>query len=242
MRKFNLGKKVFFGFVLIGLLFTQSINAQDKLSADISADIVSSYIWRGGKTADASVQPSLSVSYGDFSLGSWASTNLNGNSYKEVDFTASFEKSGFIAAVTDYWWDGEGALRYFSSPNADFSGHMLEGTLGYQLQGSFPFSLTWNTFFMGKGNKKENGDNSFSTYVELAYPFKIGSIDMGIATGFTPWESVIYGTDKFKFTSVQLHAAKSIKITDSFSLPIFGDIIANPHTEDIHFVFGITIE
>lgn len=240
MKKINLGKRLGLGIVLFGLFTTQSVNAQNKISADISADIVSSYVWRGAKASDASVQPSLSLGYGDFSLSSWASTSITSSGYKEVDFTASYSKSGFTAAVTDYWWDGEKSYRYFSSPDGG-AGHMLEATLGYELQGSFPLSLSWNTFFTGEGNKKENGDNSLSTYVELAYPFQVGGLDMGISAGFTPWESKIYGTDGFKFTAIQVKAAKSIKITDSYSLPVFGGIIANPHQEDIHFVFGITI-
>lgn len=241
MRKLTLGRQIGLGIALFGLFAIQSVNAQDKLSADVSADVVSSYVWRGVKTADASIQPSLSLGYGDFSLSSWASTTITGGlGYKEVDFTASYSKSGFTAAVTDYWWDGEGALRYFSSPDGG-AGHMLEATLAYELPGSFPLSLSWNTFFAGDGNKKVNGDNSLSTYVELGYPFKVGDLEMGVSTGFTPWESVIYGTDGFKFTSIQVKAAKSIKITDSFSLPVFGSIITNPQKEDIHFVFGITI-
>lgn len=241
MRNLRLAEKLGFSVALFGLLVVQPVNAQKEIKFDVGADIVSSYVWRGIKTADASIQPSLSLGYGDFSLSSWASTNITGGTnYKEVDFTAAYSKSGFTTALTDYWWDGEGSLRYFSSPNQG-AGHMLEATLGYELQGSFPLSLSWNTFFAGNGNKKENGDNSFSTYVELGYPFKVGDIDLGISTGFTPWESVIYGTDGFKFTSIQLKAAKSIKITDSYSLPIFGSIITNPHQEDIHFVFGITI-
>ncbi len=145
-------------------------------------------------------------------------------------------------AVTDYWWDGEGVYRYFSYPNDGYSGHLLEGTIGYTLPESFPLSITWNTFFMGKGNKKADGKNSYSTYVEFAYPFSVKGVDMGISMGFTPWQNTTLGTDNgFKVTSILLNASKSIKITDSFSLPVFANIIANPAHEDIHFVFGISI-
>jgi len=223
-----------------------TIKAQSGIEIDLGADLVSSYVWRGFKTAGASIQPSLSASIGGLSLSAWGSTDFTSNAgSKEVDFTAAYKVNGFKLAVTDYWWDGEGAYSYFSYPDKETgnSGHMLEGTIGYEFPEPFPLSITWNTFFMGRGNKKENGKNSYSTYIELAYPFSVKGLDMGISAGFTPWENAVLGTKKgFKFTSVVLNASKSIKITDSFSLPVFANIIANPAQEDIHFVFGISIK
>ncbi|SBW05217.1 TorF family putative porin [uncultured Dysgonomonas sp.] len=241
MKILALRKKVCLVIILFGLLSTVQIKAQSEIEVDLGADLVSSYVWRGFKQAGASVQPGISASLAGFSLSAWGSTDLASEGKKEVDFTAAYEKSGFKVAVTDYWWDGEGANRYFSSPNDGFNGHYLEATLGYTLPEAFPLSLTWNTFLLGKGNKKENGDNSYSTYIELAYPFSVKGVDMGISAGFTPWESSVYPTSGFKFTSIALSASKSIKINDSFSLPVFANIIANPAVEDIHFVFGISI-
>lgn len=42
--------------------------AQDKVEADIGADLVSGYIWRGQDLGNVSIQPSASVSYKGFSL------------------------------------------------------------------------------------------------------------------------------------------------------------------------------
>ncbi|MDU1892443.1 MAG: hypothetical protein E6767_17300 [Dysgonomonas sp.] len=239
---YALGKRVCLVIAFISFFSLNRLSAQSDIEIDLSADLVSSYVWRGNKTAGASAQPSLSASMKGFTLGVWGSTDLGNAGTKEVDFSASYEFSGFKIAATDYWWDGEGAYRYFSSPQGDNSGHMLEATLGYTLPESFPLSVTWNTFFLGEGNKKANGDNSYSTYIEFAYPFSVKGVDMGIAAGFTPWESSIYGTNGFKFTSIMLNASKSIKITDSYSLPVFATVIGNTAHEDIHFVFGFTIQ
>lgn len=238
-----LSKTQFLVIFLLGLPLL-SVNSQSEIEVDFGADIVNSYVWRGFKNAGASVQPALGVGIGGFTLGAWGSMDFTSkDGTKEVDFSASYEAAGFRFAVTDYWWDGEGQYRYFSYPEGGNAGHMLEGTIGYTLPESFPLSVTWNTFFLGKGNKKENGDNCYSTYVELTYPFSVQGIDMGISAGFTPWENATLGTSKgFKFTSVMLHASKNIKITDSYSLPVFTNIIANPAQEDIHFVFGISIK
>jgi len=244
MKNLGLRKKNCFVIVLLSLLLIPSINAQDGVEADLGVDFVSSYVWRGIKQTGFSVQPTLGLSYKGLSISSWASTDIasgNDKGFKEVDFTLGYSIKGLNLAITDYWWDGEGTHRYFSGAENGYSGHLLEGTIGYTLPESFPLSLTWNTFFLGKGNKKEDGKNSYSTYVELSYPFSISSIDMGLALGFTPWESSVYVTDNFKVTNIMLHAGTDIKFSDSFSLPIYGNIIFNPAVEDVHFVFGITL-
>lgn len=238
------GAKIVLVLFLSGLsAYSSSAKAQVDVDVNLSGDLVSSYVWRGAKAAGTSVQPTLSVSAAGFTLGSWASMDIAGNNSKEVDFFASYSKGGFALTVTDYWWDGEGAYRYFSSPDAEGAvGHQLEAGLAYTLSESFPLTLSWNTFVMGIANKKANGDNSFSTYVEASYPFSVKGVDMKAAVGLTPWESAIYGTKKFSVTNILVGASKEVKITDSFSVPIFANIIANPFVEDIHFVFGITIK
>ncbi len=240
-------KKACLSTILLSPFATPEGKAQSKVDIDLGADIVSSYIWRGSKAAGASVQPFISASISNFTLGAWGSSDispdfLSSKGYKEVDFYASYSIKGLGLTVTDYWWDGNEAFRYFSSPPNGYSGHMLEGTLAYTLPDSFPLTLSWNTFFLGKGNKKENGKNSYSTYIEAAYPFSVKDVNLKIAMGLSPWESTVYGTTGFKVTNIMLGASKNVKINDSFSLPIFANIITNPATEDINFVFGITIK
>lgn len=237
-------KKMSLCIILFGL--SSALFAQDKVNVGLGADFVSSYVWRGIKQTGVSVQPALSAGYKEFTLGAWASTDVasgNDKGFKEVDFSLSYSVNRLNLAVTDYWWDGEGTHHYFSYPRDGYSGHILEGTVGYTFPQAFPLRITWNTFFMGRGNKKENGNNSFSTYVELAYPFSVNKVNMGISAGFVPWESVVYGpdADSFKFTNIKLHAGSGIKFSDSFTLPIFGDVIFNPAVEDVHFVFGLSL-
>ncbi len=62
--------------------------------------------------------------------------------------------------------------------------------------------------------------------------------------GFVPYETytVGYGNSGFAFTNVALKATTAIRITDSFSLPIFAQAIWNPCLEDTHLVFDITLK
>lgn len=41
--------------------------------------------------------------------------------------------------------------------------------------------------------------------------------------------------------SISLKASKEIKITDSFSLPVFTQVIAAPEHDDVFFVFGVSL-
>ncbi len=50
-----------------------------------------------------------------------------------------------------------------------------------------------------------------------------------------------YGTNSFNVINIGVTAIKEIKITDNFSLPIFGSYILNPNQEISNFVFGISI-
>ncbi|GHT73154.1 hypothetical protein AGMMS50262_03780 [Bacteroidia bacterium] len=209
----------------------------------VGADFVSSYVWRGiYQGGGASVQPNAALAVGGFSIGAWGSTNLGGGN-KEVDFTLGYEVAGLSLAVTDYWWAGEEAYKYFAY-DKDKTEHLYEVTFGYTLPvEKFPLSLKWNTFFAGSDffSLKEDGtaDRSYSTYIEAAYPFSIKDVNLEAALGFTPWEGLY--ASKFSVVNIHLKASKEIKITENFSLPVFGQIIVNPHSEDIFFVFGVSL-
>jgi hypothetical protein len=228
-------------FVSVGYVCSQET---EKASVDLSASLVSSYVWRGFKQAGASLQPALGVTYKGVSLAAWGSADIAGNDRKEVDFSAGYAVAGVSLALTDYWWDGESVNRYFSRPAPGNMGHLLEAGVQYTLPGAFPLSLAWNTFLLGEGNRKADGSNSFSTYVEVSYPFTFKEVDFTLSAGFLPWESAVYGLagNGLAVASIQLGASRELKISERFSLPVFAQVIANPTVEDIHFVFGVTIK
>jgi uncharacterized protein (TIGR02001 family) len=228
-------KKIIVAIVV--LVCTMNVKAQEESGVDFSvnADIVSSYVWRGlYQGGGASIQPGLSLSVNGFSIGAWGSSNFSGGN-KEVDFTVGYEIAGLSLAVTDYWWEGEGAFNYFKYEDA----HHFEASLGYTLPTeSFPLSLSWNTMFAG-ADTKADGKRASSTYISATYPFSIKSVGLEAAIGITPWEGIY--AEKFAVTNISLKASKEIKITDSFSLPVFGQVIINPNSEGIYFVFGVSL-
>ncbi|MDR1119961.1 MAG: hypothetical protein LBM08_03495 [Dysgonamonadaceae bacterium] len=234
-------KKIIVTIVVI--VFTLGIKAQEKSDLDFSvgADLVSSYVWRGQFQTGAAIQPALALNVAGFSLSAWGSVDVLGIG-KEVDFTLGYEISGISLALTDYWWAGEGVYKYFTY-DSNKTDHLFEMTAGYTLPlESFPLSLSWNTFFSGADKKLDNAGKkvqAYSTYIEATYPFFIKNIALDAAIGLTPWEGGY--SAKTEVVNISLKASKEIKLTDSFSLPAFGQIILNPNREGIYFVFGLSL-
>jgi hypothetical protein len=159
--------------------------------------------------------------------------------FKEVDFTLGYEVAGLSLAITDYWAAGQYAYKYLLY-DSHRTAHTFEFTVGYTLPvKSFPLSLSWNTFFAGSDAvKSDNGKRAYSSYFEATYPFSVKSVSLEAGLGLTPWEGA-FASD-FSVINLSLKASKEIKITDSFSLPLFGQLIANPRSEDIFFVVGVS--
>lgn len=227
-------KKIFLFFSLS--LFTFSANAQDEVEASINADVVSDYIWRGQNLGNAAVQPGLSVAYKGFSIGAWGSVGIaNASDTKEFDLTAAYSVGNFNIGLTDYWFNTADKYFYY---NNDATAHVFEANVGYDFGVA---SLQVYTNIAGDDGVNSRGDRAYSTYVEAAAPFSLGGLDWTATVGVVPMKTTFYGTDGFAVTNISLKAAKEIKITDSFSLPVFAGVTANPCAEKAYFVFGISL-
>lgn len=220
------------------------MSAQDKVEASVGVDLVSSYIWRGAKLDNASVQPSVSLGYKGFTLGAWGSIGLmkdsGSDAYKEFDLTLSYTTGGFTIGISDYYIlpTTSSDTRYFVY-DAHKTAHVFEANVGYDFG---VCSVNWYTNFTGADGVNSDGDRAYSSYFEVAAPFKLGGLDWTAAVGAVPYCTSFYddGVDGFAVTNITVKAAKDIKITPSFSLPLFGAITANPHTSDVYFTAGLS--
>jgi hypothetical protein len=219
----------------IAVLATMNVKAQFATGADI----VTSYVWRGfpqeSTKGTPNIQPYVSFTTGGLTLGSWASSSLLGN-VKEVDLYATYAfSSQFAATLTDYNWGFASTKGYFDySATTD---HVYELTLAYTGTEKFPISASVNTMLMG-ADKKSNGDQALSTYIELGY--QLSPIAKVFAGGLISSGSA-YGNAATGLTNVGLKVTKSIAITDKFSLPVYGILGANPSTGNAFFVAGVTL-
>ena len=215
--------------VLMALLFAtgMSATAQDEVETTVSADVVSTYVWRGMECGSAAIQPTLGIGYKGLSLSAWGSYGLvDTNDAKEFDLTLAYSTGGFNIGITDYWFNTP-EERYFLY-DANKTSHIFEANIGYDFG---PAAIQWFTNFAGNDGYNKDGKRAYSSYVELSAPFKLASVDWSAAVGAVPYATDFYGVDGFAVTNVSLKATKDIKVTDSFSIPVFAQVAANPSTE-----------
>ena len=227
------------GLMALALLSMSTVAmAQDKVEANVSADVVSQYIWRGQDLGDVSLQPSLGVSYKGVSLSAWGNVGLSDNTdTKEFDLTLGYKTGGFNIGVTDYWFNSPDE-RYFNYASHSTS-HVFEANVGYDFG---PVALQWFTNFAGNDGCDRGGDRAYSSYFEISAPFSLAGCQWTAAVGAVPYATSFYAeADGFAVTNVSLKAVKDVRVTKRFTLPLFAGVSANPSTEKAYFVFGLTL-
>lgn len=234
--------------MLAALLFgaaaveAQETEAVEKSKVDISigTDVVSRYIWRGQDLGQVSLQPTLGIEYKGLSLSAWGSVGLSDPSdTKEFDLTLAYSIAGFNIGVTDYWFNAglDPENRYFMY-EAHRTNHVFEANIGYDFG---PLALQWYTNFAGNDGVNKDGKRAYSSYFEISAPFKLATCDWTATAGAVPYATDFYGTNGFAVTNLALRATKDIKVTDTFSIPIFGEVSANPCSQKAYLVFGLTL-
>jgi len=225
---------------VMGMVMSMTTHAQESVETTVSGDLVSSYIWRGLDAGSAAIQPTLGVGYKGLSLTAWGSYGLvNPSDTKEFDLTLAYSIGGFNIGISDYWFSvgGDPKNRYFMY-EAHNTNHIFEGNIGYD----FGFaSLQWFTNFAGNDGVNKDGKRAYSSYMEVVVPFKLSAIEWTATAGAVPFATDFYGTTGFAVTNLSLRASKEIKVTDSFSIPIFGQVTANPCTQKAYLLLGLTL-
>jgi hypothetical protein len=99
---------------------------------------------------------------------------------------------------------------------------------------------------------EDSTKQAFSTYIELGYTKGV----VNLFFGFAPWSGYYnnYGTTNFdpeankktfSIVNVGASVSKSLKINETFSLPLKATLVINPsasysRSDYVHLVFGIT--
>ena len=232
-------KKIFV-LGMIALFGASAIKAQDTVKATVSADVVNQYIWRGQELGNSAFQPTLGVAYKGLSLSAWGSTGITeAADTKEFDLTLSYTIGGFNIGVTDYWFNAglDPQNRYFKY-DAHSTNHVFEANIGYDFGVA---SVQWYTNFAGNDGANKDGDRAYSSYFEISAPFKLASLDWTATAGAVPYATDFYGTNGFAVTNIAVRATKDIKVTDSFSIPVFAEVAGNPCSQKAYLSFGFTL-
>ena len=236
----------------ISSIFSQSAKDSTRGTLNVTADLVSKYVWRGQSWAGSGphFQPTLSYSNSGFELGVTGSYGIS-NNYQEVDPYVKYSTHGFTIQFTNFYipytFNGDSASedpRFFNF-NAKTTASVGELALFYKGPENFPISFVAGTILYGNDHNygydaklDSTSQNYYSTYFELGYTIKLGGQSIDLFGGITPW-SGFYGNG-FGVVNLGIKGYRSIKITDSYSLPVYASLITNPQAEKIYLIFGIT--
>jgi hypothetical protein len=219
------------------LLFTQLFSSTELFSQNektspftSGADFFSSYIFRGTKYGTGpAIQPTIKYSGSSVTLGAWGSVDFSG--YQEADLYLSFSlPAGLSLGLTDYYYPG---LKYFDYSDTSGS-HAFEVNFGFS-KGNF--SLSANYILNKAGGAASLGGDK---YFQAGYSFKYFNIFIGAGDGWHTFNPAT-GKDKFTVCNLGLGTSKSIKITDSYSIPVTGQLVLNPDKEQMFIVVGFTL-
>ena len=220
--------------ILISVLFALSLPLRAE-EINLGSDFVSSYIWRGQRVGGISIQPYMEYSYKGFTLGSWASIDVEDRYNTELDFYLAYSFRGFTMTYTDYFFNWENKPFFNNWKN----NHTGDISIEYDFQEKKPFIVKWSIFVLN--------DDHFSGYGEFIWLFKSGDIDCELFAGMTPWSGIY--NDKFSIVNLGFKAIKNLKFGD-FDLPVSGSLIFNPVKADIpklfnqdgaYFVLGVSL-
>ena len=90
----------------MAVMLTVDLCAQDRQrGVEISGgtDLVSGYVWRGVWEAGVSLQPTLALAAGNFSVAAWGSVDFAATSYKEMDLTMAYALGPVTFSLADLY-------------------------------------------------------------------------------------------------------------------------------------------
>jgi len=232
--------RLYFLTVLLSIV-TVTVEAQETVETTVKGDVVSQYIWRGLDCGDAALQPTLGIGYKGLSLTAWGSYGITDpNDAKELDLTLAYSTGGFNIGVTDYWFSaGADPMGRYFKYDAHGTNHVFEANVGYDFG---PLALQWYTNFAGNDGTNKDGERAYSSYVEATVPFVLAGVDWAAVAGAVPFATTTYGTTGLAVTNLTLRATKDIKVTDTFSVPVFAQITGNPCSQKAYLVLGFTLQ
>lgn len=214
-------------FMASSALYSQD---EDSSPFNAGADFNSSYIWRGTKLGTGpAVQPVIEFSKGFFTSGAWGSFDFSG--YQEVDLYLSFSlPSGFSVGITDYYSPD---LRYFDYSAASGS-HAFELNLAFEGE-RLGFEAD---YILNEAGGIGSAGNDL--YLQAGFSFRHFTLFAGVGNGWLLNDPEAEN-GRIKLCNLGLEVSRSVKITDTFEIPVLGQLIFNPDREQLFLVVGFTL-
>ena len=233
-----------------------SAKAEVEFAYDAGFDIVSAYIWRGQYNGGLSFQPDLEFGFDgehtSFRIGAWGNVGASdwtftkdagdGSAFTyfvpELDIVGRFSACGLSVGFNHYYYFG--GSNFFSWKKVeDLDGSDDSSTTevwaGYNFghwSDKAGLYFNWYTTVAGQDlvyDAANNPKRAWSSYFEVGYDYTIESIGLtlGAVVGMSPWESPLYGNDKFAVTNVSVKIDKEWEF-EHVSLNLWAQGSLNP--------------
>ncbi|MBN1415712.1 MAG: hypothetical protein JW973_11480 [Bacteroidales bacterium] len=232
--------KLFIPVVISGTLFFSNLliaqeEAEKPSKFNAGVDFFSNYIWRGTKFGTGpAIQPDISFSTGGLTIGVWGSFDAFGYTESDPYISYSFP-FGLSLGVCDYYYpthlDTTGSWigsDFFDLDRAS-AFHVFEINAGYNYKS---LSLSANYIINEAGGAASSGGDM---YFQAGYAFKFLNIFVGAGNG---WHT---SDGKFMVCNIGIGTGKTIKITESFSVEVTGQVILNPEKKQLFGIVGLSL-
>lgn len=235
-------KKLLFctAFLLLSVLSVNAQETEKKSPFSGSVELTTKYLWRGQEYGEApTFFPTLNFSAGGFSIYATGAYTFD-KSWREADLGISYTVSDFTIGVVDYYYPTVvGANDEFFNYKNKETGHMLEGCLSYA-PSSLPISVMVSTFFYG-ADKKENGDQAWSTYAELGYHHSFIECDeLSVALGASLNKSFYNNFETgFSIVNIAVKYRRELYAAKYFTIPASVQYVINPQKEKNYISFSL---
>lgn len=204
-----------------------SAQAQEASALSVTVDVtyVSDYVFRGTQLGDASVQPSVEASYGDFYAGVWHTSELSHNDgATETDLYAGY---GF--AVTDIVSLDVGVTRYtYSGGSGGDSTEVFVGAAADVLLSPSVYvyhDFDYDTYTI-------EGSIGYSVPVDAIN----ASVDLSASVGYVSADDNFENTTTDDYTYFSVGASIPYALSETATLTVGVEYIYN--TEDSVAGFG----
>jgi hypothetical protein len=225
-------KNIYRFLLVFSLIITLPLTAQEENANKFTtgADFYSSFIWRGIRLGEGpAVQPVVEYTSAHFTAGAWGSFDFR--DYQEVDLYINFSlPAGFRIGITDYYSPD---LRYFDYSRASGS-HAFELNLSFSRNN---LSLEADYIFNEAGGIGSSGQD---LYFQAGYSFKSFSLFAGAGNGWLTYDPET-NQSRFNICNLGLEVSRTIKITETFEVPVLGKVVFNPDKEQLFVVVGFKL-
>lgn len=229
-------------------------DAAPRVTVDAGVTLTSRFIYRGLNLGQGpQVQPRLALNAGGFQAAVWSShpvarpadqsaeTLSGAENYREVNVWLLYTLDIGVGTLTPY-------VQNHYNPNNGRVSDLDDETTAHAFQTQLTFrgdersapvdAMVGYVFY---GN--EAADVEGSVYLEGGYRFAVGDLAVRTFVGGVPGRSPFNGvTDSGPHvTNVGLSAARSLQITDGFSLPLGVAFVVNPYTEDAFAAVNVSL-